>query len=229
MRRNACIGFIFFVFVVMGISGVLHYLFGSASASDVIRVDAFTKKPNSAGMPGGWKVKVYTGTCDINVEKEGNNDVLLLCSKESSFGVAKNLGLDLKAHPVLNWRWKAGVLPCGGDFRKKETDDQAGQIYLIFKTGIIGRKIVGYLWENKAPAGITGVSPRSDNYRYIVLRDSTHQLNTWFTEKRNVYEDFKRLFGMDPPEISSIALLINSHHTKSSAQIYYDDIYFSKG
>ena len=89
-------------------------------------------------------------------------------------------------------------------------------------------KIVGYLWENKAPKLITGVSPSWGKTRLIVLESGLDKINMWVMEKRNIYEDYKSLFGQDPPEANLISIYINSQHTKSRAESYFREIYFSK-
>ena len=64
--------------------------------------------------------------------------------------------------------------------------------------------------------------------KIIVLQAGKEKLNQWVTEKRNVYEDYKRLFGKEPPKAGGVAFYINSQHTQGSAESFLDEIYFSK-
>ena len=50
----------------------------------------------------------------------------------------------------------------------------------------------------------------------------------WFQEKRNVYEDYRALFNEEPPKAGSVTIMIDSDDTKSVAEAFVSDIYFSK-
>jgi hypothetical protein len=136
--------------------------------------------------------------------------------------------LDIKKYPYLNFKWKVKELPEGGDFRKKDTDDQAAQMYVVFGRFKLTAKIVGYLWESKAPKLTTGTSPSWSKTRLIVLESGPEKIDKWVQEKRNVYEDYKTLFDKDPPKASAVSVYINSQHTKNRAESYFSEIYFSK-
>ena len=163
-----------------------------------------------------------------NVELEDN--FLKLSSNKTSFGFKREIKATVKEYPYLNWSWQARMLPRGGDFRKKETGDQAGQLYVLFPrfSAKINTLMVGYLWENEAPKGTSGTSPAWSKAKYVVVRDKTDPLGTWYRESRNVYEDFKRLFGEEPPDLRAVAIYINSQHTGSEAEILYGPIYFTR-
>ncbi|MGE5751019.1 MAG: DUF3047 domain-containing protein, partial [Nitrospirota bacterium] len=50
----------------------------------------------------------------------------------------------------------------------------------------------------------------------------------WFTEVRNVYDDYKKLFGNEPMDVAGVRLQINSQHTETSAESYFADVVFTK-
>jgi len=208
---------------------ILFFLFVPAKAdNDRLIIENFSNGVDEKGVPLGWELKEKEGTPIIKLEKEDDIDVLHLTSEQSSFGVAKKINIDIKEYPYLNFRWKVIELPRNGDFRKKETDDQAAQIYVAFGTFKLTAKIVGYLWENKAPKLTTGVSPAWSKTRLIVLESGPEKIGKWVCEKRNIYNDYKELFEKEPPEARLISLYINSQHTKSRAESYFGEIYFSK-
>jgi len=208
---------------------ILFFLFVPAKAdNDRLIIESFSKGADEKGVPLDWELKEKEGTPIIKLEKEDDIYALHLISEQSSFGVAKNVNIDIKEYPYINFRWKVIELPRNGDFRKKETDDQAAQIYVAFGTFKLTAKIVGYLWENKAPKLITGVSPAWSKTRVIVLESGPEKIGKWVCEKRNIYNDYKELFEKEPPEAKLISLYINSQHTKSRAESYFGEIYFSK-
>ena len=144
----------------------------------------------------------------------------------------------MEEYPFLNWKWKVTKLPKGGDVRKADTDDQAMQIYVAFTaTGWpkkLNTPVIGYIWGNEAPKGlmVTSSQPLSGKVRYVVLRNKSDELNEWYTEKRNVSEDYKKLFsdikGGKLRDIEGISFYINSQHTKSEGESYIYDVYFTK-
>ncbi|MEW6615183.1 MAG: DUF3047 domain-containing protein [Thermodesulfobacteriota bacterium] len=201
-----------------------------AGQGNVVMVDKFSGQKDENGVPLGWELEKKEGNVDIRIEHVGDNFYLHFVSRRSSFGVKKKVAFRIEDFPILNWAWKAGKLPKGGDVRGKSTDDQAAQVYIAFPKfpATLNTRIIGYIWDNECSKGSTVTSQWWSKLKCIVLRDKTDKLNQWFKERRNVYEDYKRLFGEDPPKVGGISLYINSQHTKSSAESYFDDVYFTK-
>jgi len=196
--------------------------------SDRLIIESFSQGVDQKGVPIGWELKENEGIPQISLVTENNDHVLHLVSDKASFGITKEIEVDLKQYPFIHFRWKAVELPKGGDFREKQTDDQAGQLYVVFGTFKLTAKIVGYLWENGAPRFTTGVSPAWGKTHLIALQSGSENIGKWMREKRNVYDDYQTLFGKEPPKANLISLFINSQHTKSRAECSYRDIYFSK-
>ncbi len=204
----------------------------------IIPVAKFNAPTLPGGIPQGWKLEKKTGRPLMNLEKNGNAFYLRLISRgDSSFGIRKEAKVDVKKFPILSWRWMVTKLPKGGDVRKCATDDQAVQVYVAFKeAGPMGLNtpVIGYIWDNDAPKGWSGRSPQigGGKLRYIVLRNKTDRTGKWYTEKRNIYEDYKRLFadinGGEPQGTTTgLQIYINSQRTKSPAESMIGDIYFS--
>ena len=60
----------------------------------------------------------------------------------------------------------------------------------------------------------------------IVVESGNEKLNNWTREERNVYEDYKKVFGKDPPHITGVAVMTDSDNTGESAVSFYGDIVF---
>jgi hypothetical protein len=215
--------------IVLPIATMLVFLL-SLSRADANRllIESFSQGIDQKGIPIGWELKKTKGDPQISLVKEDNDHVLRLVSDKASFGITKEIEVDLQQYPFIHFRWKAAELPKGGDFREKQTDDQAGQLYVAFGTFELTANIVGYLWDSGAPRFTTGVSPAWFKIRLIVLQSGSENIGKWMQEKRNVYDDYKALFGKEPPRANFVSLFINSQHTESRAECYYGDIYFSK-
>jgi outer membrane protein OmpA-like peptidoglycan-associated protein len=204
----------------------------------IIPVSGFTNPAMPGGIPEGWNLEKKTGQPIMKMVKDGTAFYLQLISPgDSSFGLRKEARVDITKYPVLSWRWKVIKLPHGGDVRKSATDDQALQLYVAFKeAGFLGLNtpIIGYIWDNEAPKGWSGRSPQTggDKLRCIVLRNKTDKVGQWYTEKRNIYQDYKKLFadlkdGDAQGMTTGLQIHINSQRTKGQAESMIGDIYFS--
>ncbi len=196
---------------------------------NLLVLDQFSLDAQEDGVPLGWKIKRWTGGYKISVIRDiEGNDILHMKSQGNSFGLYKKVQVDLKKFPILSWRWKVSQLPTGGDVRSKKTDDQAAQVYVVFPRfpAVVNSRMVGYIWENLTPKGMEVQSKKSSNTRYIVLENGDQFLGTWKSERRNVYKDYKSLFGEEPSEVGGITLMIDSDDTNSSAESFFDHIQF---
>ena len=65
--------------------------------------------------------------------------------------------------------------------------------------------------------------------KVVVVRSGPSQTGKWITETRNVYQDYRKLYGGDKaPEVSGLRIQINSQHTKTSAESCFADLMFKK-
>ena len=205
----------------------------------VVPVTRFQSADMTDGAPAGWALEKKVGTPSVKMGKDGEMYYLRLQSQgNSSFGLRTSVQVDVKEFPIISWRWKVNKMPAGGDVRKPASDDQALQVYVAFKeTGfpaLLNTPVIGYIWDNEAPKGWSGRSSQvgGDKMRYIVLRNKTDRTGQWYTERRNVYEDYKKLFadinGGEPLGVTTgIQIHINTQRTKSPAEGLIGDIYFS--
>jgi hypothetical protein len=220
---------------IFGISCIIGICFFSwisivAAHADILMIALFSGLKEKA-LPSEWEIKEWKGKADVQIVKDGaGDDVLHLRSKESSTALYKKMDVNIKDSPYINWRWKVTRVPSGGDVREKSKDDQAAQVYVIFPKfpEKINSRMLGYIWDASAPVGSEVTSTKFSKIKYVVLRSGEDGLGKWFSEKRNVYEDYKRLFGEEPPMVGSVALMIDSDNTRSSAESFFGDIYLSR-
>jgi hypothetical protein len=210
-----------------------------ADTTPVISVAHFQTAVSESGLPPGWTLQKYKGTPRFSINQSATPPHLrMISSGETAFGVKKDLSVDIREYPHLNWTWKTDKLPDGGDIRQKDRDDQSIQIYLIFQipgnSSLFSKSpSLAYIWDNKAPKETLVKSPQSmlSNVRYLVLRNGQDTLRTWVAEKRNILKDYYRAFGAQPDPgpiiVKGVLLFINTHHTRSDAEGCIGNIYFS--
>ena len=203
----------------------------AAAQGTPVLIEDWSKQPlGKTGIPNGWQGQNWgSPKYDFVVEADGQARVLHMKSQNDGSTINKELKLDLKPTCVLQWRWKAVILPKGGDSRKKETDDQAVQIYVTFPRfpQAVRSRIIGYVWDTTAPAGTIVGSQKAGTVTYVVVRSGAEGLGKWFTESRNVCDDYKKIYGEELAEpAGAVSVAIDSNDTKSTAESYVGEILF---
>lgn len=198
----------------------------AAWAFQPVIIADFSSAVDENGIPFGWQLKERSGKANLAVIKDGDIHALRMRSANDSFAIQKRVNVSTLQYPILSWKWKVIALPEGGDFRNSNTDDQAAQLFLAFAS----RKIIVYIWDTTAPQGLMADAwaPPFTKVKAIVVRSGHAETGKWLTETRNAYEDFKELFGEEPPPITGIRLQINSQHTESRGESLFADVVFEE-
>ena len=208
---------------------------GPLSAADpaTVPVEDWSKQPEGkTGIPDGWKGQSWgSPKYDFRIATQSGRKVLHLKSANDSSTISKEIKVDVKKHPILQWSWQAVTLPKGGDARTSATDDQAAQLYVTFPRfpSQVRSRIISYLWDTTAPVGAVFKSEKTGLVTYVVVRSGPADLGKWQTESRNVLEDYKKIYGEAPgEEVGAVSISIDSNDTRSSAESYFGEVLFRK-
>ena len=184
-----------------------------------------------SGTPLGWELKEFAGSASVELVRSEGRVALRLRSEHTSFALHRDVVLDVRQHPMLAWSWKVVRLPTAGDVRDPARNDQAAQVYVIFPrwpSPQTASDIVGYIWDSQAPVGTTLSHPRLPNVRIIVVESGSAKLDTWQRHVRNVAEDYRALFGRQPPRMGKVALMIDTNDTRGEAEALFGDLVFAR-
>jgi hypothetical protein len=210
-------------------------LAAAALAADLVVVEDWSSQPvGTRGIPPGWQKRQNWGSprFDFTVVENAGHRVLHLKSAGDSSSIHKEIKgrVSLKETPVLEWSWKAVVLPPGADSRKAATDDQAAQVYVTWPRfpEAVRSRIIGYIWDTTAPAGEVIKSQKTGTVTYVVVRSGAAELGKWLTERRNVREDFRKIYGEEPDDPAYLTVAIDSDDVKGTAESYMGTITFRK-
>ena len=131
---------------------------------------------------------------------------------------------------MLAWSWKVITLPTGANVCQKSTDDEAAQVYVAWLRfpEKVRSLIIGYIWDSTARMGTICKSQKTGTVTYIVLRSGRGELGKWITERRNVAEDFRKIYGEAPDNPTALSLSIDSDDTASSAESFIGRIAFTR-
>ncbi|MDD3904977.1 MAG: DUF3047 domain-containing protein [Candidatus Omnitrophica bacterium] len=177
-----------------------------------------------------WEEKVFKNKVAYRIEKDGELSYVRAVSENAASALYYRKNIDAKnRRPVIFWKWRVEKFPVKSAPESLETekvDDFAARIYVIFPALFItNSKVLEYVWSESLPVGTTGTSPYSGNIKLIVLQQGLDKDKKWFSEERDIYSDYVKLFGR-PPEynVGAIAFMTNTEHTGSTADAMYDDV-----
>jgi len=207
-----------------------------AAAEAELLVEDWTTQPlGSVGVPAGWTGESFGRRAfyDLAVEADGDHRVLHLRSQDEHSTISKDISgkVLIRATPILEWTWKVTGLPIGGDLRDARTSDLPIQLYVVWPRfpGMVRSRVVGYVWDASAPVGLIAPSRKAATVTFIVLRSGSKDLGRWIQERRNLAEDYQRIFGEPPDDPRIVTISIDSNDTHSSAEAFIGAIRFVAG
>ena len=167
---------------------------------------------------------------DFVIEQDAGKQVLHIKSHNEHSTIVKDITgkVNLKETPILEWTWKVMILPTGGDLRRKETTDIAAQLYVVWPRfpALLRSRIIGYVWDATTPAVTIVKSQKTGTVMFVVMQSGSERLGKWLTERRDVAEDYIKIFGEFPDEPRAITISIDSNDTHSMAESFMGPILF---
>jgi DUF3047 family protein len=204
-----------------------------ASADRAVVIEDWTaNRVGQRGIPSGWTGEGFgrRADYDFTIEQAGEARVLHLKSNDEHSTIVRDITgkVRLKETPILEWTWKANILPTGGDVRRNESTDIAAQLYVIWPRfpALLRSRIIGYVWDATTPAATMVKSEKTGTVTFIVLRSGSKDLGKWLTERRNIAQDYRDIFGESPEDPTAITISIDSNDTHSSAESFIGPIIF---
>lgn len=240
----------------VGLFGVIVMAFAGslpawAQTDAVVEVAKFSRATVGQSVPDGWKpltFKKIPAQTKYEVINDGDVTVVKASSEASASGLTKEVKIDPREYPIVRWRWKVENLLKTSDATRKDGDDYPGRLYITFEYDpdkvSVGKKLkykagrvlfgdipiaaINYVWERKAPIDAIIDNAYTDFVKMVVVESGPQKLGIWIDEERNIYEDYKKAFGEEPPMINGVAIMSDTDNTKERATAYYGDIVFKR-
>jgi hypothetical protein len=247
MFNSKKINIFFLIFFLMS-SGLTGLAQTGGTSPPEIYVGPHDGRADEKGLPWGWREITFSKIpqhTKYTLQNHEGQWVIKAESHSSASALVKELELDPKKYQILQWRWKIKNTLPRGDETRKEGDDYAARVYITFKyipeqasaaeriLYGIGKAIYGkyppkatlnYIWANKLPQGQAADSPYTDKAKLIAVESGPALAGQWLIEERNLYEDYKKHFGTEPPPINGVALMTDTDDTQGEAEAYYAGI-----
>lgn len=201
-------------------------LYQTAAADNRLPIGEFSR--NSLA---GWEHKSFKGETQYRLQTIDGVTVLSADSHAAGSGLFKEQTIDLEQTPFLNWSWRVGKRLPGLNEQSKAGDDYAARVYVVVKGGLAfwQTKAINYVWaSNSQKDAVWPNAFAGEHAMMLALRGPEASLNVWQTEKRNVRDDFKRLFAEDIHNIDAVAIMTDTDNAGGDVSAIYGDIWFSK-
>jgi len=213
-------------------------------------VPPFSAAKPGAGLPAGWmpvKINDQKKPTQYDLVDDQGTVVLHAVADGAASLLGNKVNFDLRAAPMMTWRWKTARLIPTADNAVAAKEDSPVRIVLefdgdksklsladksTFATGkfLSGRELpyatLMYIWSNKEPVGKIIPGPRTPRIQMVVASSGASGVGAWQTLSRNVVEDYKRAFGDEPAKLTGVAVLTDTDNTGDKTESWYGDIQF---
>jgi hypothetical protein len=217
---------------VVAIAAMLLLATAAVAAEDFL-VEDWKQKLGATGIPPGWQSQNWgSPKYDFKVEEHDGRAALHMKSANEGSTISREIKgkVSVKDTPILEWTWKVVTLPKNGNSCKKATDDQAAQLFVVWPRfpEAVRSRILGYVWDTSLPVGTICKSEKTGTVTYIVVRSGSAELGKWMTERRNVLEDFTKVYGEAPENPGGVSISIDSNDTNSISESVMGTITFRR-
>ena len=112
-----------------------------------------------------------------------------------------------------------------GDETRKSGDDYSARVYVVFPHWLpFKTRSLNYIWANRLAKGANTPNPFYANAVMVAVESGDQMVGQWVSEQRDIREDYRRIFGGEPPKVGAVALMTDTDNTGESAVAYYDDL-----
>lgn len=214
------------------------------------QVVPFSASRRLGTVPEGWEL--YVNRPDLArtryalAERDGRR-VVHAVADSSTAGLRCGVDIDPAAQPWLRWEWRVDRCLPEASVGVDELDDSPARVVLafdgdhsqlslrdrlfedqveLFTGNLLPYATLAYVWDGRAPAESMFVYLRSSRIRYLVVESGERRAGRWLSYRRNVVEDYRRVYGSEPGRIINVGILTDSDDLKVRAEAWFGDVAF---
>jgi hypothetical protein len=198
--------------------------------------------------PGRWDPFVVSRSAprtEYRIADTGQGAVLEAFSDGANSGFYRRIRIDPKRYPVVEWRWRVLQPSTEADPRIASRDDSPARLVISFHgdvnrldfqeritlrlyQALSGEKLpyamLMYVWSSAAPVGTIAPNSHTDKIQMIVVESGS--MGQWREFRRNVLEDYRRIFGEEPWDIVAVGVMTDTGNSGQKVRAQYGDITF---
>lgn len=211
----------------------------------------FSRAHALGGTPQGWQPHVMRRDrrlTEYRIVRRDGRQVLEANALRSTSGLAASVDIDLQRTPWLSWSWRVDRFPSGLSIADDERDDSPARLVLAFDGDgstlrlrdrmfsdlvelVTGQPLpfatLMYAWDGQAAPEQVIAYPRSSRIQYLVVESGARRTGRWLDYRRNVRDDYGRVYGAEPGRIRHVGVLCDSDDLALDLQAWFGDIVFS--
>lgn len=182
---------------------------------------------------------------EFAISMEDGRGVLELRSDGSASAKVYRGSFDPYELSRLSWRWRIDGLPHDEDPFRKEGDDYAVRIYVLFEydpdnPGSAGRvryrlakllygafpphSTLNFVWANDRATRDYFRNPFTDRAAMIVRDRGARNAGEWRSHEIDIVEEYRKAFGEDPPHRATLAVMADTDNTGTRSRAWIDFI-----
>lgn len=176
-----------------------------------------------AGLPANWELRRVRGVDPPSFRVTLEHTLEVAVSNAAGFAayrLAEPLRPEQQTRGVLSWRWRTATPLPGAALRARATDDSPVRVYVVFAD----RRMIFYTWGNGEPRDEWFPSWTGGKRLVVVLRGATDADGGWLEERRDPFEDYRRMFARTPPEIVAVGVGADTEQLADSTQAEVGDL-----
>lgn len=177
-----------------------------------------------SGRLDGWDLRLVKGAAAprIEVREVGGARVLRVSGAGTAGWFHRRLSPRIDERPgTLRWSWRVLRAPAGADLRKRDQDDAALRVFVVFGNPRSlfggGGRIVFYTWGNGEPEGLTQPSFVSRRMQIVRLAGTPDVGPRWRVEAVHPFDDYRRFWNREPPPITAVGIMQDTDMTHAMA------------
>jgi Protein of unknown function (DUF3047) len=205
------------------------------------------------GLPEGWEPHVVRRDrrpTEYRCVQMQGRQVLEASARGSTSGLRSDVDIDPSSRPWIQWDWRTDAFPGDADIADDDRDDSPARLVLSFDGDMrrlsqrdraffeLVKLITGhalpyatlmYAWDGKSAVEAVVPYPRTARIQYLVVETGATRQGQWLRYRRNVRDDFRRVFGEEPGRIRHVGVLADSDDLQLDLRSWFGDISFEAG
>ncbi len=180
----------------------------------------------------GWETESFEKETQYGFTGASGRTVLRARCDASASGLVYQQEIDLTRTPVLHWSWRIEHVYRGVNEKTEDGDDYPARIYVIHDGGLLKwrSRAINYVWSSNQPVGETWPNAFAGQAEMVAVRSGPPtRADRWYTQSRNVAEDFRQIHGLELDDIDAVALMTDCDNSVRQSRAYYGNIYFTPG
>jgi hypothetical protein len=216
-----------------------------------MQVPPFRDRDIGKPLPEDWEPYVLRrdkALTEYSMVEKAGRPALQALAAQSATGAAAEVEIDLSKTPWLSWSWWLDKHLDGADVSDGDKDDAPLRIVLGFDGNadeltyrdqiffdqvklFTGKDLpfasLIYVWDRRLGLNVAVPNFRSGRIQYLNVQSGDEGLGRWVSHRRNVLDDYKRVFGGVAGKLNSVGVLSDTDDLKQTSVAWYGSLSFS--